>query len=73
MARFTPTAAVTETSDWEGGDYVYFDKLRDQVMQNLEYLLQNHDHNGNLGDGATIPTVDPKSQWFYASGGSPIP
>lgn len=63
MARFTATAAVTVTSDWDAGDFIRYDKFRDQIGQNLEYLMQTHDHNGDLGDGGTLAVSNP---WFVA-------
>jgi hypothetical protein len=63
MARFTATAAVTVTSDWDAGDFLRFDKFRDQVGQNLEFLMQSHDHSGDLGDGASLSVSNP---WFVA-------
>lgn len=74
MARFTPTAAVTVVDHWSAGDFVRFDYVRDELFQNLEYLMQSHDHNGNLGDGATLAVADPKAIWVYGNvGGGPVP
>lgn len=74
MARFAATAAVTVTSDWDAGDFIRYDKLRDQIGQNLEFLMQSHNHSGDLGDGATLAVADPKAIWFYGpAGGSPVP
>lgn len=66
MARFTATFTNTEALDWEAGDFVRFDKFRDQIGQNIEYLAQTHDHNGNPGDGGLIQTSDPKFIWFIS-------
>lgn len=39
MAKFSgATWTDTEATDWEAGDFLRFDALRDQVGQNLEYL-----------------------------------
>ena len=39
MAAFISTIfTTTEALDWEAGDYLRFDKFRDQVGQNIEYL-----------------------------------
>lgn len=73
MARFTATAAVTVTSDWDAGDFIRYDKFRDQIGQNLEFLMQSHDHNGDLGDGANIPVANPTYVWLLAAPlGSPF-
>ena len=58
MARFTAVAAITEATDWEAADFFRFDKFRDQIGQNLEFLIQLHDHSGDLGDGANLTTGD---------------
>lgn len=65
MARFTASFTVTEATDWEAGDFLRFDKFRDQVGQNLEYLLQTHNHDGGSGDGGTLAVADPKALWFF--------
>jgi hypothetical protein len=73
MARFTATFTVTEANDWLAGAFVRFDKFRDQLGQNLEWLAQSHNHDGGSGDGGTIPTADPKYIWFIApAGGGPF-
>lgn len=60
MGRFTATWTNTETADWDSGDHVYYDKWRDQIGQNIEFLGQSHDHSGDAGDGGTLPVADPK-------------
>ena len=73
MARFTSTFTITETTNWETGDYVRFNLLRDEVMQNIEFFAQSHDHSGDAGDGAAIAPADPKLTWMYGpSPGSPF-
>jgi len=73
MTRFTPTAANTVLEDWQAGDYVDETKFKEQIGQNVEYLMQTHNHDGDLGDGGTLPTADPKSLWFFTSAaGSPF-
>lgn len=67
MARFTATFTVTEATDWEAGDYLRYDKFRDQIGQNIEFLAQSHDHSGDSGDGGTLPVADPKYIWFIAA------
>ncbi len=73
MARFSATAAVTVSGDWEAGDFVRFDLFRDQIGQNIEYLMQTHDHSGDLGDGGTLVLSDPTAVWFFSAPlGSPF-
>lgn len=73
MARFTPTAADTVVADWQSGDYFDETLFREQVGQNLEFLMQSHDHSGDLGDGGTLPISDPKQIWWWAPApGSPF-
>lgn len=60
MARFTPAWTNTETTDWQAGDFIRETKLKEQLMQNIEWLAQNHDHSGDPGDGAALPVADPK-------------
>lgn len=72
MARFAATFTITEATDFEAGDFLRFDKFRDQVGQNIEYLAQTHDHSGDSGDGGTLATADPKAIWFYGHEGSPF-
>lgn len=44
MAAFSgATYTTTEALDWEAGDFLRFDKFRDQVGQNIEYLKANLD------------------------------
>lgn len=44
MAAFSSgTYTTTEALDWEAGDFLRFDKFRDQVGQNIEYLKANLD------------------------------
>lgn len=71
MARFTATWTNTETTDWEAGDFVRSDKVQAQLGQNIEFLAQSHDHNGDAGDGGTMAVADPKAIWYYgaAAGG----
>lgn len=64
MGRFTATWTNTEATDWESGDHIYYDKLRDQLGQNIEFLGQSHDHSGDAGDGGTLPVADPKYIWY---------
>lgn len=72
MARFAATFTVTEATNWEAGDFLRFDKFRDEVGQNIEFLAQSHDHSGDSGDGGTLATADPKSIWFYDLEGAPF-
>lgn len=65
MARFTGTAWTnTEALDWEAGDFLRFDKFRDQVGQNIEYLYDQL---------STLQTNFQKSIWFFGpAGGGPL-
>jgi hypothetical protein len=72
MAKFTATWTDTEATDWEAGDFFRTDKFRDQFGQNVEFLAQSHDHSGDAGDGATLPTADPKYIWWSMIGGAPF-
>lgn len=73
MARATASWTNTELTDWEAGDGVRETTLKEQVLQNLEYMAQSHDHSGDAGDGSTLPTSDPKALWFYTpSAGVPF-
>mgnify|MGYP001012085120 CR=1 FL=1 len=65
MPRFTPTFTETETTDWQAGDLLRSNKFAEQIGQNLEFLLQDHDHNGHDGDGGTIQAVTVSQLWFY--------
>lgn len=74
MARFSATFTITEATDWEAGDFVRYDKLRDQLGQNIEWLAQSHDHSGDAGDGGTLAVANPLFVWFIAPPmGSPFP
>lgn len=70
MARFTASWSNTETTDWEAEDYFRWDKFRDQIGQNLEYLGQTHNHSGDPGDGGYLDVNDPKYLWFAALDGA---
>lgn len=72
MARFAATFTITEATDFEAGDFLRFDKFRDQVGQNIEFLAQTHDHSGDSGDGGTLATADPKYIWFVMPEGMPF-
>ena len=73
MARFAATFTITEATDFEAGDYLRFDKFRDQFGQNVEFFAQSHAHSGDAGDGAAIAPADPKLTWMYGpSPGSPF-
>lgn len=58
MARFASTFTITETTNWDAGDFFRFDKFRDEVGQNLEFFAQTHDHSGDAGDGAMLTAGD---------------
>lgn len=64
MARFSATFAVTEATDFEAGDFLRFDKFRDQIGQNIEWLAQSHDHSGDAGDGGTLAVANPLYIWL---------
>lgn len=70
MARFTATATATVVADWTAGQFVRVTKFKEQFGQNLEFLMQSHDHSGDLGDGGTLATADPKAIWFYGPAAS---
>lgn len=73
MARFAATATATVAEDFEAGDFLRFDKFRDYIGQNIEFLMQSHNHDGGTGDGGTLATADPKAIWFYGTAaGSPF-
>lgn len=63
MARFTAAWTNTEATDWEAGDFLRSDKFQAQVGQNVEWLAQSHDHNGDAGDGGTLPVANPLYIW----------
>lgn len=54
MARATPSWTDTEATDWAAGDFVEVTKFLQQILQNLEYLAQSHDHTGDP-DGLVLP------------------
>lgn len=58
MARFTATWTDTEATDFEAGDVLRTDKIRDQIGQNIEYLKTQVD---------SLATSVSKSIWFYGS------
>ncbi len=62
----------TETTDFDAGDYLRYDKFREQVLQNLEWFAQNHKHDGGSGAGAFLSISDPKYVWFIRQNGSPF-
>lgn len=70
MPRFTASWTNTETTDWEAGDYLRYDKFRDQIGQNMEYMAQTHKHAGNPGDGGFLSVSDPKYIWFVRPNGA---
>lgn len=65
MARATATFSVTEATDFESGDLLRYDKFLAQVLQNLEFAAQLHDHSGDAGDGATLVDGNQKNIWYY--------
>lgn len=58
MARATATFTITETSDFDAGDFFRAPKFLEQVLQNEEYFAQAHDHSGDPGDGANLAAGD---------------
>lgn len=71
MARATATWTDTETADWTTRARVRETKLKQQFLQNIEHLAQNHSHGGGTADGAPLATANPLVIWYYgaASGG----
>lgn len=73
MGRATGSAWTnTELTDFEAGDYLRYDKFRDQILQNLEWFAQNHKHAGTAGDGGFLSISDPKYVWFIRANGTPF-
>lgn len=65
MARASGAAWTnTEATDWEANDYFRTDKFLQQVLQNIEYMAQTHDHTGDP-DGATLTVADYKNIWYF--------
>lgn len=67
MARFAATFTITEQSDWDAGDFITHEDLRDQVLQNIEFFAQSHDHSGDAGDGGTLALANPAAAWFFTN------
>jgi hypothetical protein len=64
MARATASWTNTEATDWTAGNFIRQTKLLQQVLQNLEYFAQTHNHTGDPA-GAVLAFADPKAVWFY--------
>lgn len=56
MSAFSATWTEPVVEDWESGDYVRTDKLRDQVFQDLMYLKAQAD---------SITQNVQKRIWYY--------
>jgi len=69
-----PTSLWTtpDTALFEAGDRLREDELRIYVLQNLQYLGVDHNHDGGGGDGGFLPTSDPKAFDFYDVVGGPF-
>ncbi len=65
MARAAATFTITEATDWEEGDFFEAAAFLAQVLQNVEFFAQSHDHSGDTGDGTTLVAGDEKLIWYY--------
>jgi hypothetical protein len=67
MARATATFTVTEATNWLSGSFFRWDLFLAQVLQNIEFFAQTHDHSGDPGDGASSVAGDAKAIWYYGA------
>jgi len=65
MARASATWTNTEATHWIAGQYIRLTRFLQQVLQNIEFLGQSHDHNGDPGDGGTLAVADAKAVEYY--------
>jgi hypothetical protein len=67
MAAFPSTTFTsTEATDWESGDYLRYDKFRDQIGSNIEYLKASVDA---IATGAFWSLFEVRLQTGFAIGG----
>ncbi len=64
MARASATFTVTEATDWEEGDFLEAAAILAQILQNLEFFAQSHDHSGDAGDGGNLTDGNEKLIWL---------
>lgn len=68
MSEPAGTAPFTITvEDWVAGQFVRETKFLQQVLENLQWLKDSHNHDGSTGGGGIITTADPKAIMFYGS------
>lgn len=67
MTRATPVFTATVIEAFEAGDFLRSPDILVYLLQNLEFLLQSHNHGGDGGDGGLLATADPKAIWFYGA------
>lgn len=71
MSAFSASWTEPVVEDWESGDFVRTDKLRDQVFQVLMHFATVHNHDGGTADGGFLPVTDPKYiMYISAAAGS---
>src|SRR3990167_6051017 len=56
MGRAIASWTNTEITDWQAGDFAEVTKFLQQLLQNIEYLAQSHDHTGDP-DGLALPAT----------------
>ncbi len=64
MARATATWTNTVVANWTAGSFVRETPLLQQVLQNMEYMAQSHNHTGDP-NGGVLALADPKAVWMY--------
>lgn len=61
------TWTVIDTADWVAGSLVRKTRVLVDLLQNITWLGNSHDHSGDTGDGGTIETADIMGIWFYSN------
>lgn len=69
MARATATFTATDTDNYRKPPRnMRENKFLADVLQNIEFLAQTHDHSGDAGDGGALWYVQPLRAIGYWGG-----
>lgn len=70
MAAPNPQYNVLDDSLFEAGGYLFVEDFEEQVLENLQHLLLEHDHDGTAGNGGAIPASNPVYLWYIGAAAS---